>query len=101
MDEWVKLFAQAGISVVVMGSIAWAFKYWIEGVNKKLDELLRSVHVIELKDANQAGSSNTRFALVETKVSDMAERIAKTESSTNRMWNVLQGTEIKRGVKDD
>lgn len=100
MDEWLKILASSGINVVIMGSIAWAIRYWVETINKKLDELLKTVHAIELKDATQSGSVNTRFALVETKVQDMAERIAKQESSTKRMWSIVDGNVKGRGSNE-
>ena len=97
MDEWLKIIATSGVNIVVMGSIAWAIRYWAESVNKKLDELLKSVHQIELKDANQSGSVNTRFALVETKVSELAERVARQEGSSKRLWSAV---EKKTGESD-
>ena len=86
MDEWIKIVIQAGIAVVALG----LFRAWIEKVNAKLDDLLKSVHKIELDGAKTDGSSNTRFALVETKVSELAERMARQESSTKRLWHAVE-----------
>lgn len=78
------------VSVLIFGTLAWVAQAWVKSVGESLKDIKHDVHEMKLSSASSTGSQNTRFALVETRVADLVDKITRLEGSTKRLWTKIE-----------
>lgn len=112
IDDWGGI-AAGGAGAVGAGSLCvWAFKAWVNSVNRKLNvheerldtrlkEITTTLHAIQLRLERSEGEKTAKEELVWREINTDKIKIVKFQSQMEKVWRIIPIMAAKMGLQTE
>ena len=92
------LLAGGTVGSLGIGGVAlFLLKRWLKRTDKKIDDLIKNIHAIEIKMAKSEGREESIF----NDIKNDNRMIIRLQDSTEKMWALIHRIAAKMGVRAD